>query len=168
MILFLNLQALQIVWTCGLQSLFISGQLWLSYNEGEGKNVISIHNTKDILVISGLVAFFLYALKKELQKNFDKNMLHVYRYSIPFFLGIFITFISVLGFVYSFYYAVKYAIWLFISACMGYTLVIYSNGILAKYQNNERRYKEIMNTTKNIVKYIIIVLFALILKEWFI
>ena len=46
--------------------------------------------------------------------------------------------------------------------------MIYSDAILAKYQNNERRYKEIMNTTKNIVKYIIIVLFALSLKEWFI
>ena len=130
--------------------------------------MISIHHAKDILVISGLVVFFLYALKKELQKNFDKNMLRVYRYSIPFFLGIFITFISVLGFVYSFYYAVKYAIWLFISACMGYTLVIYSDGILAKYQNNERRYKEIMDIAKNSAKCLIISLFALILKEWFI
>ena len=46
--------------------------------------------------------------------------------------------------------------------------MIYSNGILAKHQNNERKYKEIMDTTKNIAKYIIIVLFALSLKEWFI
>lgn len=61
MILSLKLNALQIVWTCALQSFFISGQLWLSYNEGEGANVISVHNAKDILVISGLVAFFLYA-----------------------------------------------------------------------------------------------------------
>jgi len=130
--------------------------------------VISIHHAKDILVISGLAAFFLYQLKKELQKNFDKSMLCVYRYSIPFFLGIFITFISVLGFVYSFYYAAKYAPWLLISACMGYTLVIYSDGILAKYKNNERRYKEIMDIAKNSAKWLIIALFALIMKEWFI
>lgn len=130
--------------------------------------MIPIHDVKDILVISGLLAFFLYALKKELQKNFDKNMLRVYQYSLPFFLGIFITLISLFGCVYSFYYAAKYAIWLFMSTCTGYTLVIYSNGILAKHQNNERKYKEIMDTTKNIAKYIIIVLFALSLKEWFI
>jgi len=151
-----------------LQSFFISGQLWLSYNEGEGENVISIHNTKDILVISGLVAFFLYALKKELQKNFNKNMLRVYRYSLPFFLGIFITLISLFGCVYSFYYAAKYAPWLLISTCMGYTLVIYSDGILAKYQNDERKYKKIMDITKNSAKWLIISLFALILKAWFI
>ena len=54
------------------------------------------------------------------------------------------------------------------NAHIGYSLVIYSNGILAKYQNNERRYKEIMNITKDMAKYIIIVLFALSLKEWFI
>ena len=95
-------------------------------------------------------------------------MLRVYRYSLPFFVGIFITFISLLEFVYSFYYAVKYAPWLFISACMGYTLVIYSDGILAKYQNNERRYKEIMDIAKNSAKWLIIALFALIMKEWFI
>ena len=35
--------------------------------------MISIHNVKEILIISGLSAFFLYALKTELQKNFDKK-----------------------------------------------------------------------------------------------
>ena len=95
-------------------------------------------------------------------------MLRVYQYSIPFFLGIFITLISWFGCVYSFYYAAKYAPWLLISTCMGYSLVIYSDGILAKYQNDERKYKKIMNMTKNSAKYLIIALFALILKEWFI
>ena len=60
--------------------------------------------------------------------------------------------ISFLGFVYSFYYAIQYALWLFVSACIGYTLVIYSNGVLAKYQNNEKRYKEIMDITKRFGK----------------
>ena len=93
-------------------------------------------------------------------------MLRVYQYSILFFLGIFITLISWFGCVYSFYYAAKYAPWLLISTCMGYSLVI--DGILAKYQNDERKYKKIMNMTKNSAKYLIIALFALILKEWFI
>ena len=35
--------------------------------------MISIHNVKEILIISGLSALFLYALKTELQKNFDKK-----------------------------------------------------------------------------------------------
>ena len=104
--------------------------------------MIPIHDVKDILVISGLLAFFLYALKKEFQKNFDKNMLRVYQYSLPFFLGIFITLISLFGCVYSFYYAAKYAIWLFISTCIGYTLVIYSNGILAKYKKMRENIKK--------------------------
>ena len=89
-------------------------------------------------------------------------MLRVYQYSISFFGGIFITFISVIGFVYSFYYAARYAIWLLTSTFIGYSLVIYSNGILAKYQNDERKYKKIMNMTKNSAKYLIIALFALI------
>ncbi|MCQ5209261.1 hypothetical protein [Megasphaera massiliensis] len=46
--------------------------------------------------------------------------------------------------------------------------MIYSDGILAKYQNNERRYKEIMDIAKNSAKWLIIALFALIMKEWFI
>lgn len=125
-----------------LAELFHFRQLRLNYNEGGGENVIPIHNAKDILVISGLVAFFLYALKKELQENFDKNMLRVYQYSLPFFLGIFITLISLFGCVYSFYYAAKYAIWLFISTCIGYTLVIYSNGILAKYKKMRENIKK--------------------------
>ncbi len=130
--------------------------------------MITIHNIKEILIISGFSLFLLYTLKKELQKSFNKNMLCVYQYSIPFFLGIIITLISLFGCVYSFYYAAKYAPWLLISTFIGYTLVIYSEGILAKYQNYERKHKKIMNTTKNLAKYIIICLFALIMKEWFI
>ena len=114
--------------------------------------MISIHEFKELLVISGFSLCFLYALKKELQENFDKKMLGVYQYSIPFFSGIFITLISLFGCVYSFYYAAKYAPWLLISTCMGYTLVIYSDGILAKYQNDERKYKKIMDITKNSAK----------------
>lgn len=130
--------------------------------------MISIHDVKEMLIISGLSLFFLYALKKELRKTFNKKMLCIYQYSIPFFSGIFVTMISFLGFVYSFYYAIQYALWLFVSACIGYTLVIYSNGVLAKYQNNERRYKEIMDMTKDLAKYLAIALLILILKEWFI
>lgn len=131
-------------------------------------HMITIHNIKEILIISGFSLFLLYTLKKELQKSFNKNMLCVYQYSIPFFLGVIITLISLFGCVYSFYYAAKYAPWLLISTFIGYTLVIYSEGILAKYQNYERKHKKIMNTTKNLAKYIIICLFALIMKEWFI
>ena len=95
-------------------------------------------------------------------------MLRVYQYSISFFGGIFITFISVIGFVYSFYYAARYAIWLLTSTFIGYSLVIYSNGILEKHQNNERKYNKIINITKNSAKWIIISLLALIMREWFI
>ncbi len=137
-------------------------------HEGEGENVISIHTIKEILIISSFSLLLLYTFKKEIQKSFNKNMLCVYQYSIPFFLGILITLISLFGCVYSFYYAVIYAPWLLISTFIGYTLVIYSEGILAKYQNDERKYKKIMNTTKDLAKWIIIVLFALIMKEWFI
>ena len=63
--------------------------------------MISIHEFKELLVISGFSLCFLYALKKELQENFDKKMLGVYQYSIPFFSGIFITLISLFGCVYS-------------------------------------------------------------------
>ncbi len=130
--------------------------------------MLSIHNVKEILIISGFSLLLLYTLKKELHKSFNKNLLCVYKYSIPFFLGILITLSSLFGCVYSFYYAAKYAPWLLISTFIGYALVIYSEGILAKYQNDERKHKKIMNTTKNIAKYIIICLFALIMKEWFI
>ncbi|MCQ5209260.1 hypothetical protein [Megasphaera massiliensis] len=130
--------------------------------------MISIHTIKEILIISSFSLLLLYTFKKEIQKSFNKNMLCVYQYSIPFFLGILITLISLFGCVYSFYYAVIYAPWLLISTFIGYTLVIYSEGILAKYQNDERKYKKIMNTTKDLAKWIIIVLFALIMKEWFI
>lgn len=130
--------------------------------------MISIHDVKEILIISGLSLFFLYALKREIRKTFNKKMLCIYQYSIPFFSGIFVTMISFLGFVYSFYYAAQYAPWLLVSTCIGYTLVIYSNGILAKYQDNERKYNEIINIAKNSAKWLIISLLALIFREWFI
>lgn len=69
---------------------------------------------------------------------------------------------------YSFYYSAQYAPWLLLSTCTGYTLVIYSNGILEKHQNNERKYNKIINITKNSAKWIIISLLALIMREWFI
>ena len=37
--------------------------------------MISIHDAKEILIISGLSLFFLYALKKELRKTFNKKLL---------------------------------------------------------------------------------------------
>ncbi len=69
MILSLKLQALQLVWTCGLQSFFISGQLWLSYNEGEGKNVISINQYTIIKAVIYIVIFFNIFLIQQMNKN---------------------------------------------------------------------------------------------------
>ena len=47
--------------------------------------MLSIHNVKEILIISGFSLLLLYTLKKELHKSFNKNLLCVYKYSIPFF-----------------------------------------------------------------------------------
>lgn len=69
---------------------------------------------------------------------------------------------------YSFYFAIDYAIWLFLSTCMGYNIIVFSTGIVAKYENDEVKYQKKMNISRNMAKYIIIVLCALIMKEWFI
>ena len=51
---------------------------------------------------------------------------------------------------------------------MGYNIIVFSTGIVAKYENDEVKYQKKINISRNMAKYIIIVLCALIMKEWFI
>jgi hypothetical protein len=51
---------------------------------------------------------------------------------------------------------------------MGYNIIVFSTGIVAKYENDEAKYQKKMNIARDMAKYITIVLFALIMKEWFI
>lgn len=130
--------------------------------------MIALQDVKEILLISAFLLVFSRALIIDMKRNFRKKILHVYKYSVSFFVGYFITIISLLGFVYSFYFAIDYAIWLFLSTCMGYNIIVFSTGIVAKYENDEVKYQKKMNISRNMAKYIIIVLCALIMKEWFI
>ncbi|WP_276836586.1 hypothetical protein [Megasphaera stantonii] len=130
--------------------------------------MISLQDVKEILLISAFLLVFSRALIIDMKRNFRKKILHVYKYSVSFFVGYFITIISLLGFAYSFYFAIDYAIWLFLSTCMGYNIIVFSTGIVAKYENDEAKYQKKMNIARDMAKYITIVLFALIMKEWFI
>ena len=71
MILSLKLQALQLAWTCGLQSFFISRKLWLGHNGGEGKNVISINQYTIIKAVIYIVVFLNIFLMQHKKNIFD-------------------------------------------------------------------------------------------------
>ena len=128
--------------------------------------MISIHEFKEALITGSLALFFIYALAMKGRQDFRKNLLWLYRYSIPFIGGYFVTLISLLGLLYSFYFAIEYTEWLFVSTCIGYSLVIYSTGILAKFEKNDEKYQKKMRISKDLAKYLLLALLVLSLREW--
>ena len=66
------------------------------------------------------------------------------------------TIISLLGLLYSFYFAIEYVEWFFVLTCIGYSLVIYSTGILAKLEQNNELYQKKMRISKDLAKYLLI------------
>lgn len=49
---------------------------------------------------------------------------------------------------------------------LGIAIMAYGSGILAKYEYKEEKSKEIIGDAKDLIKYSIILLVVLILKEW--
>ena len=130
--------------------------------------MISIHDIKDVLIICGFVVCFGWGLVNVLRKDFRKEFLHFYQYSVPFIGGCFILGISLFGLIFSFYYFIDYALWIMLLVFLGGAIMIYGRGVLAKYEYREEKSKKLIGNAKDLIKYLIILLFILILKEWFI
>lgn len=128
--------------------------------------MISIHDIKDALIIFGFVVYFGWGMVKVFRKDFRKEFLCLYQYSIPFIGGCFILGSSLLGLIFSFYYFIDYALWLMVLMCLGIAIMVYGSGILAKYEYKEEKSKELLGDAKEMIGYIIILLVVLILKEW--
>lgn len=129
--------------------------------------MISVHDFKEVLIIGSLALFFIYALAMKGRQDFRKNLLWFYQYSIPFIGGYFITVLSLLGLLYSFYFAIEYTEWLFVLTCIGYSLVIYGTGMLVKFEKNNEKYQKKMRISKDLFKYLLIALLLLSLRDWF-
>ncbi|WP_298637215.1 hypothetical protein [uncultured Megasphaera sp.] len=130
--------------------------------------MISIHDIKDALIILGFVICFGGGMVNVLRKDFRKEFLHLYQYSIPFIGGCFLLGSSLLGLIFSFYYFIDYALWVTLLVFLGGAIMIYGRGALAKYEYKEERSKMLIGDAKDMLGYIIILFFILILKEWFI
>lgn len=130
--------------------------------------MISIHDIKDALIIFGFVVYFGWGMVKVFRKDFRKEFLHFYQYSVPFIGGAVISGISLLMLIFSFYYFIDYALWVTLLVFLGGAIMIYGRGALAKYEYKEERSKMLIGDAKDMLGYIIILFFILILKEWFI
>ncbi len=128
--------------------------------------MISIHDIKDGLIIFALVGYLGWGLFKRVREDFRKEFLHRYQYSVPFIGGCFISGIALPGLIFSFYYFIDYALWLMVLMFLGIAIMAYGSGILAKYEYKEEQSKLIMGDAKDLIKYSIILLVVLILKEW--
>ena len=128
--------------------------------------MISIHDIKDALIIFGFVVYFGWGMVKVFRKDFRKEFLCLYQYSIPFIGGCFILGSSLLGLIFSFYYFIDYSLWITLLVFLGGALMIYGRGALAKYEYKEEKSKELLGDAKEMIGYIIILLVVLILKEW--
>lgn len=128
--------------------------------------MVSIHDIKDGLIIFGLVIYFGWGVVKVFRKDFRKEYLHRYQYSVPFIGGCFISGISLLGLIFSFYFFIDYALWIMLLVFLGGAIIVYGRGVLAKYEYKEERSKEFLGDAKEMIGYIIILLVVLILKEW--
>ena len=125
-------------------------------------------NQKDIIVIGVFLATSIYIVWNVFFRGINKVYLHYYKYSVPYIIGGIVISISAIGIVCDIAIDITGGTFFFASFVAGFALFLLGESNLAKYTNNERRYKEIMDITKNSAKYLIIALFILILKEWFI
>lgn len=129
---------------------------------------MTLHEIKEPLILFLFIFYFGYGLIKTTHEKYDAKYICIYRYSIPFFLGIGITGISIIGLVLSFYYNVEYAPWLLISIFGGIWISSYGNCFLSKYKGKEREYHEGIQDLKKMAIYFVLVVAILIMRIYFI
>ena len=130
--------------------------------------MISIHDIKEILVAIGIVLVFSYGGFYIIGGSFRRKFLHIYKYSISLVTGGVILYLSLIGLVFSSYYAKRYSIWLFVIAFMGFTLLVYSESILAQYEHKKEKYRKSICTAKELAICDAIMLIILIIKYYLI
>lgn len=128
--------------------------------------MISLHDIKEALIIFAFVGYFGWGVVKVFRKDFRKEFLHVYQYSVPLIGGCIISGISLLALIFSFYFFIDYALWIMLLVFLGGAILVYGRGVLAKYEYKEERSKMLIGNATDMLKYIIILAFVLILKEW--
>lgn len=128
----------------------------------------SIHDIKGILATIGVMLVFSYGGFYIIHKIFRREFLRIYRYSISLIAGGMILYISLIGLVFSSYYAKRYSIWLFVIGCVGFTLLFYSKSVLAKCEHKKEEYRKLLRSTKKLAIYDAIMFIVLIIKYYLI
>ncbi|OBZ32485.1 hypothetical protein A0U42_10280 [Megasphaera sp. DISK 18] len=90
--------------------------------------MISLHDIKDGLIIFAFVGYFGWGVVKVFRKDFRKEFLHRYQYSVPFIGGCIISGISLPGLIFSFYYFIDYALWIMLLVFLGGAILVYGRG----------------------------------------
>ena len=130
--------------------------------------MISVHDIKELLATIGIILVFSYGGFYIIYRNFRREFLHIYKYSISLIAGGSILCISLIGLVLSSYYAEQYSVWLFVIACVGFTLLIYSKSILAQCEHKREEYRKMLCSTKKLAIYDAILFIILIIKQYLI
>lgn len=128
----------------------------------------SIHDIKGVLVTIGIVLVFSYGGFYIIRRIFRREFLRIYRYSLSLITGGVILYISLIGLVLSSYYAKRYSIWLFVMAFMGFTLLVYSESVLAQCEHKKEEYRKIRSTTTELAICDAIMFIILIIKYYLI
>lgn len=126
----------------------------------------SIHESKELFLIIVLLITIFYMLFKGFKENFRKKYLYLYNYSIPFIIGSILMGISVIGFVYSFYYTIGTGKYFFASILIGLCVFCYGRSNVAKYEGNHKLYKIRINNVKRMSFYTILVVLLILLREF--
>lgn len=106
----------------------------------------SIHESKELFLIIVFLITIFYMLFKGFKENFRKKYLYLYNYSIPFIIGSILMGISVIGFVYSFYYSIGNGKYFFALILIGLCVFCYGRSNVAKYEGNNKLYKIRINS----------------------
>lgn len=128
----------------------------------------SIHDIKELLVTIGIILVFSYGGFYIIRRIFRRKFLRIYRYSLSLVTGGIILYRSLIGLVFSSYYAKRYSIWLFVIGCVGFTLLFYSKSVLAKCEHKKEEYRKLLCSTKKLAIYDAIMFIVLIIKYYLI
>lgn len=128
----------------------------------------SIHDIKELLVTIGIILVFSYGGFYIIRRIFRREFLRIYRYSLSLVTGGIILYRSLIGLVFSSYYAKRYSIWLFVIGCVGFTLLFYSKSVLVKCEHKKEEYRKLLCSTKKLAIYDAIMFIVLIIKYYLI
>lgn len=127
--------------------------------------MVMINELKESIFIIALGLYVLYGVVKIIYQYYDRRYMGYLRYSLSFLGGAIIICSTVIGLIYTFYYAFEWAIWFIVFIAMGVAIFSYGVSVLLKCKGKTIEYTEQVKNLKELIVYIVVFLIIVVLRN---